>query len=93
LPSLGVRRQSVVRPLTFHILKIYSSEATCPNGTNLKTFMQRNGFTQLVNKPTTDGGTLIDHVYVHGEIQISMEVKQTYYSYHNMVVLTIKQNM
>lgn len=55
--------------------------------------MQKNGFTQLVNKPTTDEGTLIDHVYVHGETQISMEVKQMYYSYHNMVVLTIKQNM
>jgi hypothetical protein len=27
LPSLGVRRPSVVRPLTFHIL-IYSSETT-----------------------------------------------------------------
>jgi hypothetical protein len=31
LPSLGVRRPSVVRPLTFHIL-IYSSETTGPNG-------------------------------------------------------------
>jgi hypothetical protein len=34
LPSLGVRRLSVVRPLTFHIL-IYSSETTGPNGTKL----------------------------------------------------------
>jgi hypothetical protein len=34
LPSLGVRRPSVVRPLTFHIL-IYSSETTGPNGTKL----------------------------------------------------------
>ena len=55
--------------------------------------MQKHRFTQLVNKPTTDGGTFLDHVYVHGDIQISMEVKQTYHSYHNMIVLTIKQNM
>ena len=34
LPSLGVRRPSVVRPLTFHIL-IYYSETTGPNGTKL----------------------------------------------------------
>ena len=35
MPSLGVRRPSVVRPLTFHILKIYSSETTGQNGTKL----------------------------------------------------------
>ena len=69
------------------------NEDILKSNSSIKTFMQRNGFTQLVNKSTTDGGTLIDHVYVHGEIQISMEVKQTYYSYHNTVVLTIKQNM
>jgi hypothetical protein len=34
LPSLGVRRPSVVRPLTFHIL-IYYSETTGPNGCSI----------------------------------------------------------
>ena len=51
--------------------------------------MEEHGFTQIVDNPTTDGGTLIDHVYYSGQLKISLEKKQTYYSYHSMVLLGI----
>ncbi|XP_071153509.1 uncharacterized protein [Mytilus edulis] len=57
---------------------------------SIKEFMAIQGFAQIVSKPTTDGDTLIDHVYLNGNLKISVEVMQTYYSYHNMVSLRIK---
>ncbi|XP_071145215.1 uncharacterized protein [Mytilus edulis] len=57
---------------------------------SIEQFMSKQGFAQIVTNPTTDGNTLIDHVYLHGNLQISVEVIQTYYSYHNMVSLNIK---
>ncbi|XP_071142082.1 uncharacterized protein [Mytilus edulis] len=57
---------------------------------SIEQFMAKQGFSQIVSHPTTDGDTLIDHVYLHGNLQISAEIIQTYYSYHNMVSLNIK---
>ena len=57
---------------------------------SINDFMSKQGFAQIVSHPTTDGDTLIDHVYLHGNLQISVEIIQTYYSYHNMVSLRIK---
>ncbi|XP_071150816.1 uncharacterized protein [Mytilus edulis] len=57
---------------------------------SIKEFMAIQGFAQIVSNPTTDGDTLIDHVYLNGNLKISVEVMQTYYSYHNMVSLRIK---
>ncbi|CAG2195294.1 unnamed protein product [Mytilus edulis] len=57
---------------------------------SIEQFMAKQGFSQVVSHPTTDGDTLIDHVYLYGNLQISTEIIQTYYSYHNMVSLNIK---
>ncbi|XP_071137022.1 uncharacterized protein [Mytilus edulis] len=57
---------------------------------SIEQFMAKQGFSQIVSHPTTDGDTLIDHVYLYGNLQISTEIIQTYYSYHNMVSLNIK---
>ncbi|CAG2211667.1 unnamed protein product [Mytilus edulis] len=57
---------------------------------SIEQFMAKQGFSQVVSHPTTDGDTLIDHVYLYGNLQISAEIIQTYYSYHNMVSLNIK---
>jgi endonuclease/exonuclease/phosphatase (EEP) superfamily protein YafD len=56
----------------------------------IKKFMEQQGFTQFVTCSTTDGNTLIDHVYLCGNLQLSVECVQTYYSYHNMLVLKIR---
>ncbi|VDI36707.1 Hypothetical predicted protein [Mytilus galloprovincialis] len=58
---------------------------------SIEQFMTHQGFTQVVSHPTTDGNTLIDHVYLHGNLQLDVDVVQTYYSYHNMVALHIKR--
>ncbi|XP_071169752.1 uncharacterized protein [Mytilus edulis] len=53
-------------------------------------FMQSKGFNQLVNSPTTEGGTLIDHVYVRGCPDISVAIIPTYYSYHEALRIVLK---
>ncbi|CAG2235584.1 unnamed protein product [Mytilus edulis] len=58
----------------------------------IQLFMEQNEFKQILNKATTDGDTLIDHVYVRGKLPISYDMLQTYYSYHNMVQLQIPVN-
>ena len=45
------------------------------------------GFTQHVQSPTTDGGTLLDHVYTRNVHVSACEVADCYYSYHDTVML------
>ncbi|XP_063405704.1 uncharacterized protein LOC134689670 [Mytilus trossulus] len=54
-------------------------------------FMQSKGFNQLVNSPTSEGGTLIDHVYVRGCPDISVAIIPTYYSYHEALRIVLKR--
>lgn len=55
---------------------------------SIKQLMERNGYTQLVTEVTTDGGTMIDHVYVK-DINARISMIPTYYSYHEALELTI----
>lgn len=43
--------------------------------------MEEHGFPQCVTEPT-EGGTLIDHVYVRGADHVDVNVGHTYFSYH-----------
>ena len=47
------------------------------------------GLYQLVTKPTHDSGTLIDHVYARGTLQIKTDVSDCYYSDHDFVLVNI----
>ena len=51
--------------------------------------MHENGFKQLVNTPTTDNGTLLDHVYVHSTKQVDIQVVDCYYSDHDTILIYI----
>ena len=52
----------------------------------LSNLMSTNGFAQLVKTPTTDRGTLIDHVYCNSSLQdILIEVDDCYYSDHDII--------
>ena len=52
--------------------------------------MSTNGFKQLVSTPTTDRGTLIDHIYYNrSSDDIIIEVCDTYYSDHDTVYCSI----
>ena len=47
------------------------------------------GFKQMVKKPTTDSGTLIDHVYVSQEVTVTTDVIDCYYTDHDYVLSAI----
>ena len=50
-------------------------------------------FKQLVNSPTTDHGSLLDHVYYNNdkEHNITIEVKDTYYSDHDLIMIYLSK--
>ena len=50
------------------------------------------GFQQLINKPTCETGSIIDHVYVNNALKaknVSTDVVTVYYSDHDIVSLYI----
>ncbi|CAH1232472.1 PIF1 [Branchiostoma lanceolatum] len=53
--------------------------------------MEQFGFIQHVKAPTTDNGTLLDHVYVRGHVEdnVHVTVIDTYYSDHDMVCVSL----
>ena len=48
-----------------------------------------NGFNQLIDQPTTDQGSLLDHVYFKGVSTIQTEVCDTYYSDHDCTIIAL----
>ena len=48
-----------------------------------------NGFKQMVKKPTTDNGTLIDHVYVSQKMTVTTDVTDCYYSDNDYALCAI----
>ncbi len=59
---------------------------------SLTTLMNRYGFEQLVKEPTTDAGTLVDHIYFNRQTYESTNlftgVQDIYYSDHDFVYMT-----
>ena len=52
--------------------------------------METQGFHQLVLQPTTDYGSLIDHVYVNfAEPKVMAKVVDCYYSDHDIIVIEV----
>ena len=58
---------------------------------NLAALMTQCGFSQLVHTPTTDKGTLIDHVYCDSPMPqcAHIHVADTYYSDHDTIVIIL----
>ena len=59
------------------------------NTTKISSWFERNGFHQLIYQPTTDQGSLLDHVYFNGVSLIQTEVCDTYYSDHDCTIIAI----
>ena len=57
--------------------------------------LERNGFKQMINEPTFDGGSVIDHIYINVEmmkIGCTVEKSSVYYSDHDMISLYVKKH-
>ena len=58
----------------------------------LMTYMEKNGFTQLVEKPTHEKGNLLDHIYVNAVLMQKKPFysqRSCYYSDHDIIVLHV----
>ena len=48
------------------------------------------GFKQMVNKPTNDSGTIIDHVYISQTLHtMQTDITDCYYSDHDCILCCI----
>ncbi|XP_078578075.1 uncharacterized protein LOC144862999 isoform X1 [Branchiostoma floridae x Branchiostoma japonicum] len=56
---------------------------------NILTVMNQFGFKQQVQTPTTDQGSLLDHVYINSNCSAQVNVVDTYYSDHDMVCISL----
>jgi len=52
--------------------------------------MTHHGFRQCVTGPTTDQGSLLDHVYVNHPVTVHVEVVDTYYSDHDIICVSLE---
>jgi len=55
----------------------------------IQTHMSQNGYVQVVKEPTTEKGTLIDHVNVRSSRPVAASVIPTYFSFHEAVKILI----
>ena len=46
-------------------------------------------YRQVVDKPTCDSGTFIDHIYVNSHVAVETDVADCYYSDHDFVLCTV----
>ena len=52
--------------------------------------LRLQGFRQMINKPTHDSGTIIDHVYVSQTVNtMQTDVTDCYYSDHDCILCLI----
>jgi len=65
------------------------NEDLMKNHSQIKRLMYSNGYKQHVLEPTTENGTLIDHVYSKGLDVIEADVIPIYYSYHEAIRITL----
>ena len=72
------------------VLGDFNEDLLAKPDSRLLTLMSQYKYSQLVHTPTTDKGTLIDHVYCNIPPQfIKIQVTDTYYSDHDTVFCSI----
>ena len=59
------------------------------NTTKISNWFKSNGFNQIIDQPTTDQGSLLDHVYFKGISTIQTEVCDTYHSDHDCTIIAL----
>lgn len=76
-------------PLSNNIVIMGDFNEDVLKSSSLPTFMSHQGYTQLVQQPTTEKGTLIDHIYAKtNNYSMNAQVIPTYFSDHEAVICT-----
>ncbi len=59
---------------------------------SMENLMKQHGYSQIVTSPTTENGTLIDHIYIKNidPTTVDIQVMPTYYSYHECLCMRFK---
>ena len=73
------------------ILGDFNEDILHHTDSRIMSFMSSHGYTQIVNSPTTNRGTLIDHIYCNANLHSNtiVQVQDTYYSDHDTVYCSI----
>ena len=68
----------------------FNEDVSVTSNTHCCTMLKLQGFQQMINKPTHDTGTIIDHAYVSQIVNtIQTDVTDCYYSYHDCILCVI----
>ena len=68
----------------------FNEDVSMTSNTHCCRMLQLQGFQQMINKPTHDSGTIIDHVYVSQIVNtIQTDVTDCYYSDHDCILCLI----
>ena len=73
-----------------YIVGDFNEDVSITSNTHSCTMFKLTGYKQMVNKPTHDSGTIIDHVYVSQTVNtIQTDVTDCYYSDHDCILCVI----
>ena len=68
----------------------FNEDVSITSDTHCCTMFRLQGLKQMVNKPTHDNGTIIDHVYVSQTVNaVQTDVTDSYYSDHDCILCLI----
>ena len=86
------------------VIEVIESQSSCivcigdfnedaHSGGPIQSFMNEQNFNQIVDFNTTEGATILDHVYIRAALlKANVEKLSTYYSYHDALILKIKKD-
>ena len=83
---------SILQCTSVIILGELNEDVLCKQNSSLNQFMTIQGFSQIVNSPTTDRGTLIDLVFIKNIplTAVTINFSDTYYSDHDTIYCSLK---
>ena len=68
----------------------FNEDVLITSHTHCCTMFRLQGFKQMVNKPTHDSGTIIDHIHVSQTVNtMQTDVTDCYYSDHDCILCSI----
>ena len=68
----------------------FNKDVSVTSNMHCSTMFRSQGFKQMVNKPTQDSGTIIDHLYMSQTLNtMQTDVTDSYYSDHDCILCLI----